>query len=383
MVWSQDAVEAWESTYEQVLLGMDEGVCLIERTSADPGREPDYRYLWTNPAFTTHSGVSDAVGRTLREIVPADEADGWCATYDEVWLDGNRARFTKSLTSQGRIQELTAFTVPPRGEHGPVLAVVFTDITGDVLHQAMRTTRERELNEIAATLQHAILGPTTSLPAGIAARYRPATDLSPGADPLLVCGDFHDVVVLPGGRCALVVGDVTGKGLRAASVMGQLRSATRALALEDRGPAHTLTALDGFALLMPEAHMTTIVCAVVDTGTGEVVYASAGHPPPVLTDGHRARLLPGTGEPPLATLRGLRRTERRERIDPGGALLLYTDGLVERRDQIIDRGIDRAALVLTTLATLSADTIADRLLDLMPPSDPPDDTALVVYRHHR
>ncbi|OLR92348.1 PP2C family protein-serine/threonine phosphatase [Actinokineospora bangkokensis] len=380
MVVSDDALEAWASVCESVLLGLPEGVCLIERTSALPGDRADYRYLWANGAAADHSGVAGAVGRTLREVVPEDEADEWCAVYDEVWLRHGRLRFTKALTSRGRVQELTAFTAGPPGR--PVLAVVFRDVTDEVLSRALRSTREREVNEIASALQHAILSPTTALPDGVAARYRPAVDSAPGGHPLLVCGDFHDVVGLPGERCALVVGDVTGKGLRAATVMGQLRSAARALVLEDRGPAHVLAALDRFAELVDGAHMTTIVCAVVHTPTGELVHASAGHLPVVVAGaGEGYRLLDGPQGPPLACVPGVARGEGTARLRPGETLLLYTDGLVERRDHPIDDGIAQVGRGLAALAGLAPEEVADRLLELIPPALPADDTALVVYRH--
>ena len=125
-------------------------------------------------------------------------------------------------------------------------------------------------------------------------RYQPATS------PLQVGGDWYDVVDLDDGRIALIVGDCVGHGLSAATVMGQLRSACRALLLERPSPSAALTALDQFAARLPGARCTTAFCAVLSPDTGELMYSSAGHPPPIMVqaDG-TTQLLDGAGATPL------------------------------------------------------------------------------------
>ena len=134
-----------------------------------------------------------------------------------------------------------------------------------------------EQRQVALALQRSILGPT-DLPAGLAVRYEPA-----GAS-LEVGGDWYNVVELPEGRRAVVVGDVAGRGLPAAAIMGQLRSAGRALLLENNGPAQVLRALDRFSALIPGADCTTVFCAVIDPRSSTVRYSSAGHLPALLAD---------------------------------------------------------------------------------------------------
>jgi serine phosphatase RsbU (regulator of sigma subunit) len=129
--------------------------------------------------------------------------------------------------------------------------------------------------ETALALQHAILGPNL-LPAGFAARYEPANR------PMQVGGDWYDVVDLDDGRIGLIVGDCVGHGLAAATVMGQLRSACRALLLENPSPREALAALDRFAARLTGAECTSAFCAVLSPETGELTYSSAGHPPPIL-----------------------------------------------------------------------------------------------------
>lgn len=148
--------------------------------------------------------------------------------------------------------------------------------------------------ETALALQRSILGPS-ELPVGFAVRYEPA------ARPLEVGGDWYDIFALPDGRIGIIVGDCVGRGLEAATVMGQLRSACRALLLQDAAPARTLTALDRFAAGIPGARCSTVFCGVLDPATGDLTYSSAGHPPAILAgpDG-TTRLLEGGRSVPIA-----------------------------------------------------------------------------------
>ncbi len=181
--------------------------------------------------------------------------------------------------------------------------------------------------------------------AQVAFRYRPG---SAGAQ---VGGDWCDVLALPSRRVAFVVGDVMGSGLQAAGIMGQFRTAARTLAQLDLSPALVLRELDELARSMSELHIATCVYAVYDPVAGHCVMASAGHPPPLLiTPGagvEPVRLSPGA---PLG-VGGQRFEEREFAVEPGAALALYTDGLVEDRDQDIETGIGE---LLDTLSKAAA-----------------------------
>ncbi len=152
------------------------------------------------------------------------------------------------------------------------LLSLFCGRLGQALHRAHLIDEQRDT---ALALQRAILGPV-QLPPGFSARYEPATR------PLEVGGDWHDVVELPDGRIAIVVGDCVGHDLGAATVMGQLRSACRALLLQDAGPGQVLAAMDRFAASVPGAECTTVLCAVLDPVSGELTYSAAGHPPAIV-----------------------------------------------------------------------------------------------------
>jgi anti-sigma regulatory factor (Ser/Thr protein kinase) len=238
-----------------------------------------------------------------------------------------------------------------------------------------RAHRIDQQRETALALQRAILGPPR-LPAGLAVRYEPATR------PLEVGGDWYDTLTLPDGRIGIVVGDCVGRGLQAASVMGQLRSACRALLLQDAGPAGTLMALDHFAATVPGARCTTVFCGVLDPGTGRLTYSSAGHPPGilVLADG-TVRLLEDGRAIPLAVRPGRPRPEAECVMPARATLLLYTDGLVERRRRPLDAGIGRAGAAVRDGRDTALDDLATHVMERLAPAGGYDDVALLLYRH--
>ncbi|OBA59917.1 histidine kinase [Mycobacterium sp. 1100029.7] len=240
------------------------------------------------------------------------------------------------------------------------------------LHRVYQLDEQRET---ALALQHAMLGPTT-LPEGFAVRYRPASH------PLQVGGDWYDLVDLEDGRIALIVGDCVGHGLAAATVMGQLRSACRALLLDRPSPSAVLAGLDRFAARLPGARGTTAFCAVLTLATGELAYSSAGHPPPVMVhaDGTATQLEGGHGLP-LAVRVEWARPEARATMPARTTLLLYTDGLVERRGHSIEEGITTATDLIQGGRSLALDDVADHLMvRLEPGGGYPDDVAVLLYR---
>ncbi|MFI6522816.1 SpoIIE family protein phosphatase [Spirillospora sp. NPDC050679] len=246
-------------------------------------------------------------------------------------------------------------------------------------HLAQGLARAHQIDqqrETAIALQRAILGPS-HLPDGFAVRYEPATQ------PLEVGGDWYDTVTLPDGRIGIVVGDCVGRGLEAASVMGQLRSACRALLLQDASPGQTLMALDQFAAGVPGAACTTVFCAVLNPETGELTYSSAGHPPGILVqpDG-TTRLLQEGRSLPLAVRPGKVRPEGSCTISARSTLLLYTDGLVERRRRPLSVGIDQAGEALQDGRNTAVDELATHVMARLAPVDGyDDDVALLLYRH--
>ncbi|WP_053674806.1 SpoIIE family protein phosphatase [Streptomyces sp. WM4235] len=249
-------------------------------------------------------------------------------------------------------------------------------LAGHLAQGLNRAHQFDQQRETAIALQRAILGPSR-LPAGFAVRYEPATQ------PLEVGGDWYDTVTLPDGRIGIVVGDCVGRGLEAASVMGQLRSACRALLLQDASPAQTLMALDQFAAGVPGAVCTTVFCGVLNSETGQLTYSSAGHPPGILVGPDGAtRLLEDGRSLPLAVRPGNQRPEGSCTIPARSTLLLYTDGLVERRRRPLSAGIDQASEALQDGRDTSVDDLATHVMSRLAPVDGyDDDVALLLYRH--
>ncbi|SED15831.1 PAS domain S-box-containing protein [Amycolatopsis tolypomycina] len=248
-------------------------------------------------------------------------------------------------------------------------------LAGTLAHALRRAHRDDRQREVALALQRSILGPAR-LPHGFAVRYEPANP------PLEVGGDWYDVVPLAGDRIGIVVGDCVGRGLAAAAVMGQLRSACRALLLEASSPAQTLRALDRFAGRLPGALCTTVFCGVLDPATGTLTYSSAGHPPATLV--HRdgtAEFLDSGGSLPLAVRASEPRPEATAVVPIGSLLMLYTDGLVERRREALDDGMDRATSVAHDTRDAELGELAAALMNRLRPADGyEDDVALLLYR---
>ena len=213
----------------------------------------------------------------------------------------------------------------------------------DAAERAALGIRRAQLHEqehrVAVELQRGLLPKRLPEITGLqlAAHYEAA-----GAE---VGGDWYDAFALPGGRLGVVLGDVAGRGVPAASAMGQLRSVTRAFALADdgfRSPGEMLTRLNRHQLALGQTELFTVVYAIVDAPGGLVSWACAGHPPPLLRNGNReTRYLEG-GEG-LMGIEDVVYRDLRAPIGPGGILVFYTDGLIERRGESLDIGLDRLA----------------------------------------
>lgn len=237
---------------------------------------------------------------------------------------------------------------------------------------ALRYTHE---HETALEMQRAFLAtPHTPGPGvEIASRYLPA---GRGAE---VGGDWFDAVALPSGRTLLVVGDVMGHGVRAAAAMSEYRSLIRALALQGLDPDRLLTEADRTAHALDLDRVATCVLALLDPAAEHAVLATAGHVPPLLV---RPDSAPELAElpvgPPLGTGSGGYES-RHVPLPPGSLLLAYTDGLVERRGQDIDAGLD----ALTAMPVASGHALPDILntvLDRLAPANSEDDVTLLAAR---
>lgn len=246
------------------------------------------------------------------------------------------------------------------------------------LNEELRQAHTRE-REVALALQEAMLhAPDLAQhPHDVTVRYLPATGS------LNVCGDWYDVVDIPPDRLALAVGDVIGHGLQAAAVMGMLRSALSAATRALERPAQALEVLGLYARSIEDALGTTAVQTLADTRSRLITYSNAGHPPPLLLhpDGDCERLDQATDPPLGARPQHVPRPQASVPYRPGDTLVLYTDGLIERRGEDIDAGLGRLTDVLSECGRLGTEQLADTVLArLGVSSGGRDDIALIVVR---
>ncbi len=245
------------------------------------------------------------------------------------------------------------------------------------VNEELRQAHARE-RQVAIALQEAMLHvPDLDKHQDVAVRYLPAVGS------LNVCGDWYDIVDLPGGAFAVAVGDVVGHGLEAATVMGMLRSALSAAVRSGTSPARALEVLGLYARSVEGAVATTAAQVVVDTVQGLITYSSAGHPPPILLGPDGAcELLDQATDPPLgARPEHVARPEASRPYVSGSFLFLYTDGLIERRGEDIDTGLNRLIAALAQHTGLGAERLADVALSKLDVSGGSrDDIALVVIR---
>jgi serine phosphatase RsbU (regulator of sigma subunit)/anti-sigma regulatory factor (Ser/Thr protein kinase) len=245
------------------------------------------------------------------------------------------------------------------------------------LQLSQEEARAQREHHIAETLQRSLL--PDRLPeipgVGLAVRYVPAT-----AD-VQVGGDWYDVVLLPGGLIGLAIGDVAGHGLPAAATMGQIRMALRAYALQDPSPVAVVSGLHHLVsdLAMPD--LVTLMYLLFDPTTRQLRYTNAGHPPALVSDGAKAVFLEDGLSPPLGVTSEATYTEASLELAAGSTLLLYTDGLVERRRVSIQEGLDRLRLEAVAFPATTLEELCDHLLSaLLEPGQVADDIALLALR---
>lgn len=292
----------------------------------------------------------------------------------------------EALRTGGELVADTALTLPLRAR-GSLLGVLHLDLRPsgrrfdtDVLPYLRDLARRvaialdnarayRRERGIALTLQRSLLpGRLPDVESlALAACYRPSQSDSQ------VGGDWYDVIPLSAGRVGIVIGDVMGRGVHAAAVMGQLRAAVRAYAVMDLPPIDVLRHLDELLSGMGE-QIATCVYAVYDPVTASCCVANAGHPPPIVLRGETYRVHLGGGVP--LGVGGVPFEHTEVPLRPGELLVLYTDGLVESHDDDIDAGIARLGRGLVPAG--DPNVVCDTALRVMGRQDAADDIAMLV-----
>lgn len=343
----------------------------------------DHRLAHVNDAYVAAFGPRP-VGEPARVALPELAELGLLPLLDQV-LRSAKPRTVKSRKAPGGRSytfTCTPVTLPLGGaaagpEAGGGVLVFAADVTDHAEAAERLRASERAQRETAVTLQKSLLPQELEQPDDL----RIAATYQPGGTEAAVGGDWYDVITLGGGRTALVIGDVMGRGVRAAAVMGQLRTAVRAYARLDLPPHEVLQLLDGLASEIDASQIATCVYAVHDPNEGSLVYSSAGHLPILVRDEngtiHRAEEPTG---PPLGT-GGWLHTSGSVPLGPGSTAVLYTDGLVERRSEDIDEGVASLERALAG-ATGTPQVVCDRLIRALGvTADHDDDVAVLVLQH--
>jgi PAS domain S-box-containing protein len=368
----EDALRASEESFR---LLADHAPVMIWTTDAD-GLVTFVNNGWLEFTGTT---LEEELGETWALGVHADDErrvlDSW---YEALAMREPWSMEYRLQRRDGGYRWIVDRGVPRYSEKGEFSGYVgtATDIhERKQMEEALRRVYERE-HRVAETLQRSLLPEKLPDIEGVqlAARYLPAGE---GA---AVGGDWYDAAELPDGRLALVVGDVVGHGLRAAAVMGQLRNASRAYSITGISPAEVVARLNRLVTTSEEGVMATVLYMALDRDTGEVTYASAGHPPPLLLTADGPTFLEGgrsvpVGAAELATFR-----EETTTLPTDSTLLLYTDGLVERRDVSLDDRFGELAIAAAARAD-DLEKLCDEILEqVLGGAEPADDVALLAVR---
>jgi len=319
--------------------------------------------------------------------------------FQELLSPGGRiyheTHFSPLLQMQGSVREVAVEIVRADGSRLPALinSVLRRDDAGrprlirtTVFDATDRRRYEQELlyarrreQEIARQLQRSML--SGALPTAPGLDVEVVYD--PGVRGLEIGGDWYDAFWLDDGdTVGLVVGDVVGRGLDAAASMGQLRSAVRALASTHLRPAALLDALDGYVRRHGVGRMTTLVYAQLSLGSGCLRYACAGHPPPVIvTPGDEPRFVWDGRSLPLDSHLGTGgRAAASLQLAPDSTVLLYTDGLIERRSRSLDDGMDELLAAVSTHRDDTSSPLSGAIVRALHDPERTDDVCLLTVR---
>src|SRR3954462_5564451 len=315
---------------------------------------------------TDHARIRDVANSRHPVVLDEEWEPGWPASRVAFAIDHPTLRMVVTVaTNRCR---------PFDEEYERFIDLVRATVSASMTAALVRADELGALRLISDTLQDAMLEPASDLPT-VAARYLPK------ASNLTVGGDWYDVIDLGEGCRGLIVGDCVGHGLEAATAMGALRNVSRALLADGRGPAEVIASLDRFATTMPAAECATVVCAVVNLADLTITYSNAGPPPPLLVHDDQVVWLDQALATPLAVNEATR-AEARLDVRPGDLLVLYTDGLVERRYESLDDGLRRLADAAVAFPDETPAGGRNPLAEKLVGTTARDDVALVVKRIH-
>jgi PAS domain S-box-containing protein len=346
------------------------------KTQAITGSDEFFRQIQLDPKELHRNGIARVIRRVHPDDVDRIEVAMKAATEGEVINFEVRVRAIEGdERTYHTVGEMVRDTEgEPAGLRGSIQDIterIRAKEAADVVAAEKEAAAREKL--IAEELQRSLLPEHTFAPQ----QLKVATHYQAGVDDARVGGDWYDVIELDRGRTALVVGDVMGRGVRAAAVMGQLRATIRAYAQLDLSPSRVLEYLDATIRDISEEKIATCVYAVFNPEDQSLIYANAGHLPPLVRSaGGPTRRLTGTFGPPLGTgPHDL--VETRLNLSAGDVLTLYTDGLVEQRGNDIEDGIrDLEGAIAANRGEVEDLPLA--LVEALLPEGSDDDVAVLV-----
>ena len=348
--------------------------------------DPSRRYLLATAAH----GIEEEVHQGVR--IPLGQGFAGRIAQEKRWVSIEQVDHGNVLNPILREKGISSLLGVPLLAGGTVLGVLhvgtlthryFTEddaallqLVADRIAVAAQSRMSDAERTAAEVMRRHLLPAVLPRVAGLefASRYVPGAEGAVG-------GDWYDVFTLPSGTVCLVVGDVVGHGLAAAQTMSEVRVALRAYALETEDPAALLTLLDHHVLHFQLRTMATVLCVMLPPGSDVARMSSAGHLPPVLaTEQARSCLVPVPPDLPVGVELGHPRRTYTIALTPGSVLCLYTDGLVERRDLVIDVNMDE---VCRAVSLQAPETVCvDVMRRLVGTAVPDDDIAVLVVRRH-
>ena len=384
--------------------------CIVSLVDSDhPGGRRVLRDVGWSHADPARRPLVEAYARVRQDAVGADSLLGRALESGRtVAVPHGAAAAARAVLVTDEARDLVDRLAPEAGAVLPLrarnrtvgLITLYTETGRGIPQDALTTAQEvagragmaldnarlyRQQQLLAEGLQRSLLTePPRSEHLQIAVRYTPA------AEAAKVGGDWYDAFALPDGGTSVVIGDVVGHDIIAAAAMGQLRSLVRGIAVTtDAGPAEVLRRVDhAIDVLRAETIATAVVARVAPPGpdgTARLRWSNAGHPAPMVV-GSDGRVRPLAGVPGthadlvLGVLPGTDRQEHEVLLEPGTTVLLYTDGLVERRREPLHVGLARLEATLAALPTHDLEGLCDEVLTRMLPARPDDDVALVAVR---
>lgn len=370
--------------FRHAMEAMIDHVTIAHAVRDDDGRILDFEIDFVNDALIDGGGrgAEDLIGRRVCDLYPGWRAAGMFDRFAAVVETGvpiveDRVPYADVLPDGTEISGHWTLQVV-KVDDGYIAASRDVSEVVAAEEALAATERARERERIAVDLLQEVALPV-ELPIrpwlDVGAHYRPARQDTP------IGGDWYDAFPLDDDRVCVLIADVSGHGPEAASFMVQVRNITRSVIAEVVDPGRALGRVNRvlFQLGQSGGPFVTVCLGVVDRTDGSFTWAVAGHPPPVRTSEGASVALDGPVGPPLVVFRGADWTATSVPLAPGDLVTLCTDGLIERRGEVIDRGVERLLAATAALGPTTAAEAADRLAAGV--TDPADDLAVLCVRY--